>query len=101
MACSNSPTGNVWRFRLENGNTSEMSVSDPLLDTEARARERAKSEFLKNGYAKNVITFKTHRTNIKMNDAIKLGGIVYLVKGISASIDSTSIISTIKAVRYD
>ena len=103
MSCTDNTTNGikVWRFQLDNGNTGEMSVNDPLLDTEERAKERAMSEFLKNGYAQNVITFQTYRTDLKLNDTINIYGIMYLVKGKSLLINGVKIVVTIRAVRYD
>lgn len=90
-----------WKFQIDNGNTGEKSISDVLLETEALAQERAKSEFLKNSYKLNEITFSTHLTDIEKNDTISVYGVPYLVKSITTTIDSVSIQSKVKAVRYE
>ena len=92
---------NEWKFQITNGNTGELVVSDPLLDTEVIATERAKSEFLKNSYAIRKIQFRTHRTDFVKNQTINVRGLPYLVKDIKTDITSTSIKTTIGAVRYD
>jgi len=91
----------IWKYQLDNGNTGKMVISDPLLDTEPRARERAMSEFLKNGYALIVISFKTYRTDLVLDETINVGGVLYLIKRMSYNIDAIKIVTTIKAVRYE
>ena len=46
-----------WTFQMENGNTEEISIVDPLIDSAEIATERAKSEFLKNAYRMKNISF--------------------------------------------
>jgi len=91
----------MYKFELLTGNTGVLSITDELLDTQDRAEERALSEFLKSAYANNNISFRTYRTDLKLNDTINISGLPYLVKSIVATIDSTKIISSIVAVRYD
>jgi len=98
MACENITDG--WSFQILNGNTGEMSISDPLIDSESIAEERAMSEFLKNAYAVHDISFSTYRTDLALNDVVNIASIPYLIKGISTSIDGTSMVSTIRARRY-
>lgn len=88
-------------FQIENGNTGSMVISDPLLETLPLAQERALSEFLKNSYEIREVNFKTYRTDIKIGDIINVKGLPYKVKGIYSSINRTSIVNTIKAVRYE
>lgn len=90
-----------WKFKITNGNTGEMTVSDPLLDTETAASERAKSEFLKNSYKLIEIRFTTYRTDFTKNMVINVKGLPYLVKGIGTTIDGTTLKTTIRAVRYE
>ena len=90
-----------WKFQIDNGNVGEKTISDVLLDTEALAQERAKSEFLKNSYKLNEVTFSTYRTDFAKNDTINVYGIPYLVKSITTSIDKVAIKTKIKAIRYD
>lgn len=94
--------GNVtWEFSMDNGSTGIITVSDPLLDTEAAATERAKSEFLKNGYKHRDISFSTHRDDLVLNDVIIVKGLPYLVKSIDAADNSVSTLFKIKAKRYE
>lgn len=88
------------RFQIANGNTEELTISDPLLDYDEAAEERAKSEFLKNSYELREVRFKTYRTDFFINQTIRVGGLPYLVKGIAIGIDSKKITSSIRAVRY-
>ncbi len=90
-----------WKFELECNNEGEMTVSDPLINTEERARERADSEFLKNSYSSNSITFSTYLDDINQNDVINIGGLPFLVKNITVGIDSKKEVFNITAVRYD
>jgi len=90
-----------WKFNLANGKDGTMTVSDQLLDNATAAEERAKSEFLKNGYKMQEVQFSTHRTDLRKNDSIKVRGVNYLIKGKSTQINSVSMITTIRAVRYD
>lgn len=89
-----------WKFQIENGNTGEMNISDPLLDSEALAQERAKSEFLKNSYKLNEVRFATHRTDLIKNQTISVYGLPYLVKSISTVVTALSVRANIRAVRY-
>ena len=91
----------VWQFKLNNGNVEEMVIIDPLLDTEARAEERAMSEFLRNGYGSNSPTFNTFITDLTINDCISFNGSHFLIKGISIKATSSSIIASIEVTRYD
>ena len=90
-----------WKFQIDNGNIGEMMISDPLIDSEAIAAERAKSEFLQNSYKLNEVTFETHLTDFAKNDTINIYGIPYLVKAITTTVDKTMIKTKVKAVRYD
>jgi len=102
MSCNtDSQINKIWKYQLDNGNTGKMVISDPLLDTEPRARERAMSEFLKNGYTLIVINFKTYRTDLLLNETINVGGVLYLVKRLSYDIDPLKLVTTVKAVRYE
>lgn len=101
MSCSDSSTARQWSFSIDNGNIGEMSIVDPLLDTEARAEERANSEFLKNGYTPTQITFQTYLTNLLLNQIIIVGGTAYMIKTISIMTDKVKTVNTITAVRYD
>lgn len=90
-----------WKFQLENGNMNSMTISDPLLESETLASERAKSEFLKNGHKLSEISFNTYRTDLTKNMIIMVRGLKYLIKGISTSQTDRSILTTIRGVRYE
>ena len=90
-----------FKFQIGNGNVGEKTISDVLLDTYALAEERAKSEFLKNSYELNTITFTTHLTNLTNNQTINVYGIPYIIKSLHYTINAVSIKATVKAVRYD
>lgn len=90
-----------WQFDLANGNEGKAIISDILLNTQAIAEERARSEFLQRGYRLKTISFNTHRTDFALNDVINILGMPYLIKNIQVSINSISMISTIKGVRYE
>ncbi len=103
VECENSGISNglLWEFDLQNNNTAKMAITDELLDTQERAEERAMSEFLKNAFAQNSITFKTSLTWLVLNQVIKVGGLNYIIKSISPTMDASSMLVTIQAVRYD
>ena len=90
-----------WVFVLNNGNTGAVTISDVLLDIEEAAHERALSEFLKTGYGLKEMTFNTYRTDFKKNDTISVQGLPYLVKSITTVVTSTTLITTVRAIRYD
>ena len=101
MACEANKENQVWSFEILNGNTGTMTITDPLLDTEQRAEQRAMSEFLKNSYANNGFTFRTYRTDIELNDTLNIAGVPYLVKSVSYAADSKKITANVKVLRYD
>ena len=90
-----------WKFNITNGNTGEVTIIDPLLDTYALALERAKSEFLKKSYRLKEVKFNTYRTDFTKNMTINVRGLPYLVKSITTTIDKTTLKTTIKGVRYE
>ncbi len=101
--CENNSLANnlLWEFDIQNNNTAKMSITDELLDTRERAEERAMSEFLKNSFAQNSISFKTTLTWLVLNQVIKVGGLNYIIKSISPTIDDRSMLVSIQAARYD
>lgn len=90
-----------WKFIINNGNKEELTVSDAFLDTEAAAKERALSEFIKNAYKTREINFKTLRTDLFINKTINVRGLPYLVKSVDIVVSNVSMYSNIKAVRYE
>lgn len=94
-------SGDQWIFKLKGGGDGVLHVSDPLLSTEALSQERAESEFLKNGYTKRTCSFSTYRTDLLINDEIKVRGLNWLVKHIRTTITKSSVVATVTAVRYE
>lgn len=90
-----------WKFQINNGNTGEVIISDPLLDTFGAATERATSEFLKSSYRLREVKFSTYRTDLSLNDTINIVGLPYLVKSISTIINSKEIKTTVRCLRYE
>jgi len=90
-----------WKFQISNGNTGEVVISDPLLDSYDRALERANSEFLKSSYKMREVRFGTHKTDFTKNEIINVRALPYLVKSISSAIDKVSVKTTIRGIRYE
>lgn len=90
-----------FEFKLDNGKEGIITVSDPLLDSSERAEARAKSELLQNGYRKKEISFTTYRTDIGLNNIIKIKGILYIVKNLITYINNSSIKTQVVALRYE
>lgn len=91
----------IRRYHLDGGNEREMTISDPLLDNDAAAEQRAKAEFLKNGYKLRPITFTTHLTDVLINDIVNVRGLPYVAKSINVTYNGYGFESRIKAVRYE
>ena len=89
-----------WKFSIPNGNTGEVIISDPLLDSLTVATERAKSEFLKSSYEIKEVKFTTYRTDLTKNMVINIHGLPYLVKSKTTTLDKVSIKTQIRGVRY-
>ncbi len=90
-----------WKFQIENGNTGEITISDPLLETEALAQERAISEFLDKSYKIKQVSFTTYRTDLHIGDIINVRGLPYRIKSVTTSINKVTMKATIKAIRYE
>lgn len=90
-----------WKFNITNGNTGEIIISDPLLDTLTAATQRANSEFLKNAYKLKEINFTTWRTDLVKNMVINVRGLPYLVKSLRTVVNETSIKTAVRGVRYE
>lgn len=90
-----------WKYQIPNGRDAEMTVSDPLLDNETVAEERARSEILKNAYKMREVTFETWRTDFTKNEVIIVRGLPYIVKGITVSIQKVITKTQIRAIRYE
>ncbi len=100
MQC-NTAAAKGFLFEINKDNTGTLRVNDDLLITREQAEERARSEMLKSSYIPKNIRFKTYRTDLNINDTINVKGLPYLVKGAATNTDSTTIVTTIMAVRYD
>jgi len=90
-----------YKFQISNGNTGEVIISDPLLDTFALAQERAKSEFLKQSYELGEVRFSTYLTDFVLNQVIKVKGLNYLIKGLTTTVTKTAIKTNVRAIRYN
>ena len=90
-----------WKFEIEEpkGDKTSIFIND-LLDSEDRARERAEAEFLKLAYKTKKISITTHRTDIKLNEVYRVGGLPYIVKSIQMSI-GVGILNKIDLERYE
>ena len=92
---------NIFRYELATGNTGEKKVVEPLLNTEAKGKERARREFLDNGYRKRNVTLNTHRSDLKLNDIIVVKGLKYKIISIDISSDVAKVVFSIKGLRYE
>ena len=89
-------------FVLNSPNTGKMTVSDPLLDDEERARTRAESEFLKNSYKNRTIKFSSWKMGIKQNNIVEINGLPYIIKSRRVRIQKVKMWNAIeRAVRYE
>ena len=88
-------------FELGTGNIGIKTITELLLNTEAKAYERARSEFLKNGYRKNIIAFRTWRTDFSLNQIIFVEGLRYKITKLSIKSDVKSTITSVTGARYE
>lgn len=93
--------GLQWQFEIDNGNTGVKIITDPLLDTEERAEERAMAELLRNSFATNSLNYSTHITKHILNKVIRVGGLNYIIRNITTTVESVKIVVKIGGVRYD
>ena len=101
MSCDVKKQNQIWRFEIDRPNTGEMTIIDPLLDGEARAKQRAESEFLKNAYISKVIQFRTYRTDLELNQIVNIAGVPFLIKNLSFVEETDKIVATVTAKRYE
>jgi len=98
----NSPIPSVtFTFELATGNEGIKVIVEPLLKTIEVAEQRARYEFMNNGYSKKPITFKTWRTDININDIISVRGLKFKVTSVNIVTNETKIETTISGVRYE
>ena len=91
----------TWEFRLNNGQNGVKEITDPLIDTEEIAHQRANAEFLAGGYLKRKLSLKTHRTDLKIGDIIIVNGLAYRILSVAVRYNGISLVSEINGVRYD
>lgn len=91
----------LFNFQLENGESGELVITDIFLDNYDIAEQRALSEFLKKGYNERTCSFKTHLTNLYLNETINLDGVKFLIKGIHIKIDAVKMILSVRGIRYE
>ena len=101
MSCDVKKQEQIWRFEIDRPNTGEMTITDPLLDSEARARQRAESEFLENAYIPKQFSFRTYRTDLNLRDEIMIAGISYKIMNMTFTEDENKIVTTVSVKRYD
>lgn len=89
------------RYHNDNGKTGEITISDPLLDNDAVALQRAKSEFLKHGYRQKVIEYTTHDLEYWVNMLINVDGKWYIVKNLTFTVQDGLSKTRVKAIRYE
>jgi hypothetical protein len=98
-------------FEIERQGTAK-EIKDEYITDETIATERAKAEFLENGYTKQEVEFTTYFTDISINDIIRIYAPSYripsalnkdrfIVKSIKHYFDNGTLKTKIKAVRYD
>lgn len=90
----------VYEFVFQNNQKGVITVSSDLLDTEARAKQRAIAEFIVGGVEKKEILFSTYRTNINVGDFIVMAGVTYRVMTKMLKVTQKSMITTIQGVSY-
>ncbi len=96
---STPPSG--FRFESATGAGGLKKIFEPLLDTEIKAKPRAISEFLREGYIHKFITLTTWRTDLKLLDIILVHGIRYKIIDISIGSDKKVMKFKIRGMRYE
>lgn len=101
MICNVKPEVQIWRFEIDKPNTGEMSITDPLLDTQDRSQQRAESIFLENAYITKQFTFRTYRTDLSLRQEVSIAGIWYKIINLTFNADKNKIITTVTIKRYE
>ncbi len=91
----------IFVFEIDNGNTGVRTVIEPLLRTEELAEQRAKREFMSDGYSHKFVQFDTWRTDLKLNDIISTKGQKFKITRIFISSGSSRVVTTIRGERYE
>ncbi len=77
-------------------------IKDDLITNSTIAEARAKAELLKGGYAERRVDITTHHVaNLKQNDIISFKGANWIIKEISFSFKSPTLLMKIKGLRYE
>ena len=99
-------------YKINNNQNKTKDIKDNRIINENISDERAKSEFLENGYIKQVVEFTTDFIDLEINDIISIYAPSYripkelnkdrfIVKLVEHYFTSNSIKTKIRAVRYD
>lgn len=79
-----------------------VTIKDPMITSSVVAQERAKAELIKGGYSERWISIITIFTpNLKQNDIISYKGENWIVKEISLTFTTPTLMQSIKGVRYE
>jgi hypothetical protein len=70
------------------------------LRTRAVAEQRARREFLDNGYPKKYTDIDTWRTDLELNNIISAEGVKYKIESYSINSTLVKTITTLKGVHY-
>ena len=91
----------IWQYFLNNNQTGKKEISDPLIDSEEIASQRANAEFLDGGYLKRYLKLVTHRTDVVVGDVVRVEGFCYLVTSASVRYTAGAVVCDIEGVRYE
>ena len=72
-----------------------------MLNTERIPNERARREFMENGYTHKYVTLKTYRTDLVLNQIISVHGVKFKIIAKNTSSDDKKVIVSITGVRYE
>lgn len=98
--CTNS-NGYEGLYNHDKG-TGQLIINNQLLNSDLVARSRARSELLKGGYVKRLITITTiFIPNLKQNDIISHNGVLWIIKEIGLSFTAPKLLMTLKGQRYE
>jgi len=87
-------------FSIPDGGGGTMTIHDELLNEEKPARERAMAELLLNGYTERSASFTTWRTDLRLNQTIRIKGILHKIISLSPSVDAIKGTVAVGALRY-
>ncbi len=90
----------VFNFELGTGNEGMKTVVEPMLRTRVVAEQRARREFLDNGYPKRYTDIDTWRTDLELNDIILVAGVKYKVELYDILTSGVKTVTNLKGVHY-